>query len=366
MRIGVDARWNYHGGVGVYVSNLLEVLPPVAESRGMQIIAYESPKRPIRTSHRNLRKIQLKEGCYSPKAQFELARRSRQDRLDLLHTPFYLAPFLVECPTIITIHDLIPFLFPVYGPVHRAIVKGGYRLSASKASHIATDSEATRNDVRRLLGIPDDRVTTIYCGLDHRVFRPDHQSGEHEYLAATYGITQPYVMTMSASNWRTKNLAGALTAIEGAKDRYPGHFQTVIAGSSIGLEQSGMRDQLRDAVVTGPVPASDLPKLYRNAAVFVTLSKYEGFGYPLAEAMACGTACVTSTGGSLPEIAADAAVCCPDGNYDAAANAIVELLSHPPGRKLLSEKAVVRSKAFSMEEFAESMITLYERVARQV
>jgi glycosyltransferase involved in cell wall biosynthesis len=361
MRVAIDARWNYHGGVGVYVSNLIEAVPEAAAQNGIEIVAYQNSKRPVLRQHPNLRVVPFDLGCYSPRSQYELSRQLRRDGIDLYHTPFYLAPFLAPCPVLITIHDLIPFLFPTYGRLHTEIVKAGYRASAWRATHIVAASDTTRREVMRILRVKPEKVTRVYCGLRHNVFHAESARGEREYLRDRYGIERPFVLVLSASNWQTKNLPSALQAIEEVRDRCAIPFQTLVAGSPIGLDRSGWRHRLRNAVVTGPVPYEDLPKLYRNAEVFIALSQYEGFGFPLAEAMACGTACIASTGGSLPEIAERGAIICPVSDNSTVVEALIKLLSDAGLRGELSERAIERASQFSFERFADQLVHLYQQ-----
>jgi glycosyltransferase involved in cell wall biosynthesis len=288
--------------------------------------------------------------------------RARRDKLAILHTPFYFDAFLVDCPTVITIHDLIPFIFPVYGFVHRETVKAAYRFSARCSTHIVTVSDSTEQDVLRLLGVPGGKVTTVHNGLDQDVFKPARCPDEATFLSQRYGIRRPYVLTMSASNWKTKNMEGALGAIETARDICSVQFQTVVIGSPTGLEQTGLREKLRDTLVTGPIPAPDLPKIYRNASVFISLSRYEGFGYPLAEAMSCGTPCITSSGGSLAEVAADGAIVVDGSDESKVAQVLADLLVNSERRTMLSQKALNRASAFALGTFAESLLNVYQKV----
>lgn len=364
MRVAFDARWNYHGGVRTYVSTVLNVVPEAAARRGVEVVAYEHPQRPLAISHSNLRKIELDSGCYSARAQFELALRTKRDGIDLLHTPFYLAPFLVTCPILITIHDVIPFLFPVYSGIRGALVRTGYRTSATRAKHILAVSETTRNDVVRILKVEPSKVTRVYLGVKYNLSCPADASSELQHLKHRYGIDLPYVMVLSTSNWKTKNLSASLEAIEEARNKSAVHFQTVVAGSPVGLDRSGWRGRLRSVVETGPIETGDLEMLYRNATLFITLSRYEGFGLQLAEGLASGTPCVVSDGGSLSEVAGDGAVVCSLSDKGAAARAIVELLANNERRRAISQKALARASQFSLDKMAEELLDLYAQLAR--
>ncbi|WP_162601805.1 glycosyltransferase family 4 protein [Occallatibacter savannae] len=350
--------------MATYVTTVLGILPEIAASRGVEVVAYEASQRPLEASHPNLRKIRLDSGCYSLAAQLQLAIRAERDGLDLLHTPFYLAPFFVNCPTLITIHDVMPFLFPIYDGLRGCIVRAGYRASALRASHVVCVSDTTRNDIIRVIGILPPKVTRVYGAIRHHLFHPAQDPSELHHLKARFGIEQPYVMVMSASNWKTKNLSASLEAIEAARDFTAIPFQTVITGSPIGLDQTGWRGKLRNAVETGFIESGDMQKLYRNAALFITLSKYEGFGLQLAEGLASGTPCVVSDGGSLPEVAGDGAIVCPLSDPDSAVRAIVDLLQSDNRRDELSRKALARAAAFSRERLAEGLLDLYAKISR--
>src|SRR6267378_4175781 len=113
MRVGFDGRWNGNSGVGNYVSNLLKAMNAV--SGETEIIVYEDPKNPLEhVKSSRIRKVPINARRYSMQEQIELAWRCHADRLDVFHAPFYLAPWFAPCPVVVTIHDLIPFLFKIY------------------------------------------------------------------------------------------------------------------------------------------------------------------------------------------------------------------------------------------------------------
>jgi glycosyltransferase involved in cell wall biosynthesis len=258
---------------------------------------------------------------------------------------------------------LIPFLFPIYGPVHTQLVRIGYRIAIHKANKIIAVSQTTVSDLQKILSVPSEQIAMVYNACAESLFFPRNGIGEMSYLEERYGIVQPYVLTLSAGNWRTKNLDTALAAIELARSHTGMSFQTVVAGPHEGLSASGMKDKVSNLVATGFIESEDLPKLYRNASAFVTVSRYEGFGIPLVEAMACGCPCVTSTGGSLAEVAGNAAPIFGPDDAEGMAGAIAMLLKDSDYRSDLSSRGVRRAAEFSYTRAARETLEVYRDVA---
>src|ERR1700694_1374930 len=110
VRVGFDARWYNDSGVGTYVAELLKAMAPLQQ--GFELIVYEHPANPVPgLQDLPLQRVPVRSGKYSLSAQLELARRQRRDELDVCHSPFYVVPLAVGCPVVVTLHDLIPFLF---------------------------------------------------------------------------------------------------------------------------------------------------------------------------------------------------------------------------------------------------------------
>src|SRR5262249_13563584 len=131
MRVGFDARWYNDSGVGTYVAELLRAM--AASPRMFELVVYESPNNCVpELSGRSLIRIPVQSSRYSIGEQWELRRRAREDNLSLFHSPFYCAPIALDCPLVVTIHDLIPFLFRTSGWPKRQIVKAGYQIATRR------------------------------------------------------------------------------------------------------------------------------------------------------------------------------------------------------------------------------------------
>ena len=199
------------------------------------------------------------------------------------------------------IHDLVPLHFPDW--VHRRTERmhgAKYRHVAQTCDVVMVNSEFTGADVATTLGVERSRIHVAYPGVDPS-FTPDGSRAEGEYLLAV-GTLEP-----------RKNLANAIAAAE-----HLGLELRVVGARGWG----GVEARGRSVTWLGSPADGDLPALYRGAAAFVYPSRFEGFGIPVIEAMACGTPCVVSSHPSLDEAAGDAAVRADPDDVDAIANAI--------------------------------------------
>ena len=366
MRVGFDARWYNDSGVGTYVSELLKAMAQL--QHGFELIVYEDPENQVPgLKDPPVKRIAIRSGKYSPVAQLELMERRRKDRLDVFHSPFYVLPLAVGCPVVVTLHDLIPFLFDIDPWLKRLAVKTGYRVAALRAAHIITVSGHTARDVHKILGTPVEKITVVHNAVSSSEFHNQSNTLDLNYLQQRFGVCQPYAVAGSARNWRTKNLGTALHALTLARERSGREFQTVVFGPEEGLRVLGGKDKYShlNLQTTGHVTARDLGKIFRHAQFFIMPSLYEGFGLPVLEAMACGCAVITSNGGSLAEIAGEGAQVFDALDANSMAQAAIELLCNPEVLEKWRRLALRRSADFSWARAAQETISIYHRVNMQ-
>jgi glycosyltransferase involved in cell wall biosynthesis len=372
MRVGFDARWYNQSGVGTYVGELLRALAELPS--GVELVVYQDAANPAPAfDGEGIERVALRSGKYSLPSQWQLAERAKRDRLDVFHSPFYAAPMFLPCPLIVTLHDLIPFLFPIAPWPKQLAVRAGYRMAARRAAHFICVSESTARDAQRILQIPSSRMTTIYEAAAAE-FHPRAPAEELDELKKRFGIRPPFVVAASARNWRTKNLVAALRALSAARQATGIAFQTVIYGASgaanrskDGLQAAGGISAWPDLsiIATGHVAASELAAFFRQAEFFIAPSLYEGFGLPLAEAMACGCAVIASNRDSLPEVAGQGAQLFDPGDIDGMARAASELLRDPASLQSWRRRAAGRAQFFSWKKAAEETLMVYHQVGQR-
>lgn len=358
LRVGFDARWYNRSGVGTYVAGLLGVLSRQSQ---LELVIYEDAANPVPDLAAGCVRKEVCSGKYSLAGQIELARLCRQERLHLFHSPFYIAPFLAGCPVVITVHDLIPFLFPITSWPKQIVVKLGYRRAVRKAAHVVAVSGRTANDLQKLLHVPRERISIIHNAARRDLFQPEKQPGELTYLCHKYHIRPPYVMAASARNWQTKNLHAALAALDLVRRLSRTDFQVVVFGPEDGLR--AIENVQNNVRALGPIPGSDLAILFRNAEVFIAPSLYEGFGLPVLEAMSCGCAVIASNAGALPEIVGRGGQAFAPLDITVMAHAVVDLLCRPDVLQRWRNSALRRAEDFSWERAAKETLRVYHHVA---
>jgi glycosyltransferase involved in cell wall biosynthesis len=366
MRIGFDARWYNGSGVGTYVKELLAGLSVLKE---FELVVIEDPRKPLPGGMRQgTSVVPVRSSTFSLHSQFELRSICKSLSIDLFHSPFqYGAPVLLDCPLLITVHDLIPFLYRTRSWPKQItavpIVRLGYRIATFRAEHIITVSENTAADAERILSIKRDRITSIHLAAS-AAFSASSGAGEYEKLARKYGIRAPYAVVGSAGNWRTKNLETALRVLERARRISGAGFQTVVYGPGKALEIAlGAKSAVNlDICRAGYLPVEDLATLFRHAQLFLMPSLYEGFGLPVLEAMSCGCPVLTSTRGSLPEIVAGAGLIFDPMDVKGMSQAVSMLLHNSDERERLRARGIARAAQFSWRETAKRTASVYYRV----
>jgi glycosyltransferase involved in cell wall biosynthesis len=267
---------------------------------------------------------------------------------------------------VVTLHDLIPFLFSIDPWPKRFLVKMGYRLASRNASHIITVSRHTANDVAKVLKVPREKIAVVHNAASSE-FHDRRTDAELMELQDTFRIRPPYVVAASAWNWRTKNLGAALDALSLAQQRSGREFQTVVYGPPQGFQSLGGKGKYNhlDLLTTGHVKAHELGMIFRHAQFFIMPALYEGFGLPVLEAMACGCAVITSNGGSLAEVAGAGAQVFDPLDSNSMAEAAIELLCNPEVLEKWQQLALQRSTDFSWTRAAQETISIYHRVNTQ-
>ena len=293
---------------------------------------------------------------------------ARRYKLDLIHDPNGIAPFLgPRCGArrIVTIHDAFAYVHP---ETHNRLDTWRYHtllpVAARHTDAVITVSEHAQRDLVRFLGLSHQQVVVAPNGVAPR-FQPLPSDARRQDVLARYGIASPYLLYVGGINAR-KNIARLFEAFARLHERRP-EVTLVIGGKrqwqTAEIDATFQRLNLERAVhFTGYLDDADLPALYSAAAAFVFPSLYEGFGLPPLEAMACGTPVVTSSTSSLPEVVGDAALTIDPYNIEALADALERVLSDEVLRATLRERGLRRATLFTWPRVARSTRDVYERV----
>jgi glycosyltransferase involved in cell wall biosynthesis len=365
-RIGIDARLTYYhqGGIARYITHLIQALADL-DTDNEYIILHSRKDRRTLASAANQRRV----SCWTPShhrlERLALAAEVAPLKLDMLHSPDFIPPVGGRWKSVITIHDLSFLHFPeTKDAVSRRYYNGQIHAAVARADAILADSDATRQDVIAMLNVPPDRVTTVYAGIDAR-FKPV-QPDEIGRLRAAYDLPGEYVLFVGTIEPR-KNLEGLMQAYAALRADLPDAPTLVIVGRRGWLNDPihalpvslGITDRIH---WIEDIPDGDLPALYNGASVLCLPSLYEGFGFPVLEAMACGTLVVTSDRGSLPEVAGDAAILVDPDVPGQIAGGLRRALTDRALGDELRRRGFAQAAKFPWAETARRALDIYRRV----
>jgi glycosyltransferase involved in cell wall biosynthesis len=363
-RIGIDARKLHDFGIGTYLQNLLRELVRLDDDAEYVVLCRAADADWLATLGPRVRPIVTRADNYSIREQIEVPWRLWRAGVALFHSPHYVLPVLVACPTVVTIHDCIHLMFPQYLPNRLAIFYARFFMwwATHRARRVLTVSEASKRDILRFCRIPSERVTVIHNAIDDR-FRVEPPADEVDRIRERFQLHEPFVLYVGNVKPH-KNLGRLIEAVHHLHANGYDQLKLLVIGSDI----SKYAD-LRRAIHTfnlhryvrflGFVPDRTLQILYSLTSVFAFPSLYEGFGLPPLEAMACGAPVVTSNVSSLPEVVGDAAVLVDPTDARAIAEGMAHVLADPNLRADLRRRGVEHARSFSWAAGAQAVRRIY-------
>lgn len=350
MKIAIDAQSTVgqRTGIGHYADRLIAALQKAAPEYTFVPLTWG-------------REAQMKLHRRLWWQQVRVPMQARRYQPDLLHVPGFDAPCWHVAPTVLTCHDLIGRLFPQnLPPISRFYWSQWLPFSLRCADAIIADSEATKRDIVRMTSVHPDRIHVIYLGVDGR-FSPQSVE-EVARVRLMYNLPDDFILYVGTIEPR-KGIDTLIEAFAELGRNFP-HVNLVIAGKKgwywesilTMIEGAGLKQRVH---VTGYIDDRDLPALYSAARVFAFPSRYEGFGLPLLEAMACGTPVVCSSAASLPEICANAGIQTPPNRPDALAAALTGILDDASLAQSLRVQGLNRAELFTWEQTARQTLEVY-------
>jgi glycosyltransferase involved in cell wall biosynthesis len=303
--------------------------------------------------------------------QVSFPRAAADVAADLIHVPYWAPPLSSPLPLITTIHDVIALSMPVYqggvlARLYTALVAAGAR----GATHVLTDSRASQKEIIEKLGIEPQHITAVWLAVDEG-FHPTRDAGRDAGVRAKYDLPERFVLYLGGFDIR-KNVHTLLLAYTYVAQAVGDEVPLILAGRQPEAwgtprfpDLPGYVEQLEIASHVrwlGEIDEADKPSLYRLAEVAVFPSRYEGFGLPPLEAMACGTPLVACETSSIPEIVGEAAFLVEPDDARAMGGAILGSLTQPPLAAQLRNLGLSRATAFSWRKTAEETLTVYQKV----
>jgi glycosyltransferase involved in cell wall biosynthesis len=327
-----------------------------------------------------LQNLQISLEKYYPDNKYFYFNRGEKlgEGVDIAHYPYF-EPFFLTLPlfpknkTIVTVHDLTPLVFPDH---FEPGLKGSLnwqiqRILLKKANAIITDSESSKKDIVKYVGVKQEKIKVVYLAAGSE-FRVLNSKEETEEVKRRYGIPDRFLLYVGDATWN-KNLPRLIDAV--SKINLP----LVMVGKALVdkkidmenpwnidlVKAQGMAGKNKKIFLLGFVPSEDLVALYNSAVLFVMPSIYEGFGLPVLEAMGCGCPVVSSGEGSLTEVVGEAGRYIDPDSVDSIAKGIIEVFNNQGLQRDLSQKGLIQSGKFTWKKTADETMDAYRSVVSQ-
>ncbi len=353
-------------GIARYVFHLLCELPRAAQDIALDVFATEPlaaallPDVTIHTTrlpvHKPLARIVWEQSLFAVHLQ---------ENYSLLHSLAYVSPFLNRTKSIVTLYDLIFYLYPEYfRPFHRLYLQIGTRASIRRATKIITISESSKRDAERILRIDPARIHVIPPGVESEFFHAVAEPKLEQFRRAKK-LPEHFVLFIGTREPR-KNLPTLIRAFVDAKRAFHLPHYLVLAGGRGWLDE-GIDRMIKESgaaelvIFPGFVDQRELPLYYRAADAFVYPSQYEGFGMPALEALACGAPVIASNVSSLPEAVGDAAILVDPRAPEQIVDALGRVLTDSALRHELSARGPQHARKFTWTRAAQLTAQTYRR-----
>ena len=331
---GTPAIRTYLTGTEVYARSIIDALAASRGARTMRVYAnaVDAPTwLPAGVEWRGIPFPRLW-------THWRLRQALRRERPNVTFIPSHVLPFALGLKSVVTVHDVGHRHEPrAYSRAARWYLEATTRYAARRANRLIAVSQSTADDLTRFYGVPGGRIAVVHSGIDARM-RPQDPSRVAEVLQRLE-VGGAYFLYVGRNHPR-KNLTMLRRAFDEARRRGL-EADLVLVGPGHDIASAGA------ATVLPYVPADELPALYAGAIALTLPSRFEGFGFPALEAMACGTAVIASTAGALPEIVGSAGILLSPDDAGAWSQAMLELASDGALQRRLIAAGSARSAEFS-------------------
>ena len=375
LHIVIDARRLRDFGIGTYIRSLVHALSAIDSVNRYTLVSGPGDVRTLSGLPGNFQTSIYARPDESSldHALFPMYLRGLSP--DLVHIPLNRVPMFMIRPYVVTIHDMASLFFE--GDLSRfqmQLRRYRFRRGLVRASRVLAVSEATRRDVENVMGVPPNRIRQVYNAPDPGFLGQPETPEELRRIMERYQVNYPFLL-YAGNIRRHKNVPRLVEAFAVVHEQLASHpvysdLRLVIIGDTLSqfpaVRQTVIRSRVEQMVrFLGFVPFDTLRCFYHAAAAFVFPSRYEGFGLPPLEAMACGTPVVTSNVSSLPEVVGDAAILVNPENVFDIARGIRDALLDEPLRAELIRRGREQASRFSWERTARQVLEVYQEAVAQ-
>ena len=375
MKVAIDIRRMTEFGVGTYIRNVVRTLARLDRESKYFLIGPPAKVAEFGPLPPNFRALELTAGDNTLKGYSGFRTIVRRMECDVVHIPhLFWMPRGLGCPYVLTVHDLLEHMYGSrnLSSLRRSLHYYLTRRALRGAARVLAVSQFTKNEIQKLLSLPDPRIEVVYNAIDERFLRGHATEADRELIAQRYQVNYPFLLYAGAIRPH-KNVVRIIEAFsalksELAKDGRFADLKLIIIGDDL-----SSHPRLRRTVVSGGVqndvrflgfvPIEVLRIFYDEAKIFVFPSLYEGFGLPPLEAMAHGTPVVTSNTSSLPEVVGNAALLVNPENVFEIRRALQRALLDMELRERMKQRGYEQAQRFSWTSSVSRILEVYREVA---
>ena len=376
MRVAIDGKRYYlnSSGLGRYSRSLINQLISIGDEENLEIILYR-PKGKVKFEPKSQSHLTEITADYFFPGHIgnaiwrftKLPSLINNSGYDLFHGPSHVLPGKLKCPSVVTMLDLIFIRYPNYFKAwDRNYYRISFKKSAQLADHIISISEATKADLINFFGIKEDKISVIYPGFD-AVFSKLQQQKLDE-IKIKFKLPRDYILYVGNIEPRKNilKLAQAFNSLQESsyidKDvhllivgQMGWYYKEIIDG----IDSLSSRDKIK---LVGPVYGEDLTGFYQLASIMAYPSMFEGFGYPVLEAMRLGTPVLTSNISSMPEAGGNAAHYVNPESLDEIKDGLCKLLNDKTYREKLAVKGTRHAAGFNTMRMTQETLEVYRKL----
>ena len=355
MRIAIDDRAVKFSGIGIYTRNLANYYNAV----GHDVFLYDDKLVVARAGfvekYLNFLKRIVRDNT-------SLLRWLSRNAAVLYHVPRNIGvPFFSSVPVVVTIHDIIPHVFPKHylgNVLERIYYELAIRVSIQRSHKIITISEFSKQELMKHYGVKPDKIAITLLAYN-RAFRKIDNAMLLKPVKEKYNLNDKYLLAIGGSEYR-KNMQQLINVYQ---RHFSGAYKLIVVGGKWrDVDLPGKYASDKNIRFLTNIPEEDLIAIYNMAEVFVFPSFYEGFGIPVLEGMACGVPVITSNVSSMPEVGGDAAVYFNPYDENDMAAKIESVLNNEMLRKEMIAKGLQKVKEYSWEKCAKETLQIYKEV----
>ncbi|MBZ5664695.1 MAG: glycosyltransferase family 4 protein [Acidobacteriia bacterium] len=375
MKVAIDIRRMTEFGIGTYIRNVVRTLARLDRDSKYFLIGSPAKVAECGPLPPNFHAVALAGRDDTLKGNLDFRAIVRRLGCDVVHIPhLFWIPRGMGCPYVLTVHDLLEHM---YGSRDASSLRRNLhfymtRRVLRKAARVIAVSQFTKNEIEKLLVIPDARIEVVYNAIDERFLHGHATEADRELIAQRYLVNYPFILYAGAIRPH-KNVVRIIEAFSALKSelqkeqQFP-DLKLIIIGDDLSSHPRLRRTVVRSGVQNdvrflGFVPIEVLRIFYDVAKIFVFPSLYEGFGLPPLEAMAHGTPVVTSNTSSLPEVTGNAALLVNPENVFEIRRGLQRVLLDPALRAQMKQRGYEQAQRFSWTSSVSRILEIYREVA---